>query len=362
MAFKGGGKGKGSLEGLPNSSIEGLPRAGVAVFKDSADKAVDFVERLREALAPHEAGQVHFENIDVSNVNWPLMSFSLLLDVLQDKSASTTRLKAFKAGLDDECAVYLAGWLEQLPAESLPSELHLSHNQMTQRGLDTLLDAIEAKRAELETMALPIWFRLESNKVDMQSSGPIAKALVEQGRAVLVAKIGDRAPSNASVALPSFANKGGGGKGKPAAAPAPAYMALGGGGGPAAAAAAAAAASWKGAWGPGNFMGGYNWWEQPAGNFKGGCYNWWEQPAGSWVQPTWQGKGGPRPTGRLQTSSAQAVDRSRTPAARTPAARAPAESGKSKLPPGWEEQWSEEYQIPYYWNNVTGESLWEPPK
>eukprot|EP00927_Polykrikos_kofoidii_P007490 TRINITY_DN13075_c0_g1_i2.p1 TRINITY_DN13075_c0_g1~~TRINITY_DN13075_c0_g1_i2.p1 ORF type:complete len:705 (+),score=140.29 TRINITY_DN13075_c0_g1_i2:86-2200(+) len=32
------------------------------------------------------------------------------------------------------------------------------------------------------------------------------------------------------------------------------------------------------------------------------------------------------------------------------------------LPPPWEKQWSEEYQIPYYWNPESGEALWEPPK
>lgn len=59
-----------------------------------------------------------------------------------------------------------------------------------------------------------------------------------------------------------------------------------------------------------------------------------------------------------------AQDRSRTPVARTAAAAAtlaPAKGSKAPLPKPWEEHWSEEYQIPYFWNVDTGESLWERP-
>eukprot|EP00747_Dinoflagellata_sp_TGD_P167822 gnl/TRDRNA2_/TRDRNA2_192993_c0_seq1.p1 gnl/TRDRNA2_/TRDRNA2_192993_c0~~gnl/TRDRNA2_/TRDRNA2_192993_c0_seq1.p1 ORF type:complete len:443 (-),score=72.15 gnl/TRDRNA2_/TRDRNA2_192993_c0_seq1:122-1393(-) len=54
---------------------------------------------------------------------------------------------------------------------------------------------------------------------------------------------------------------------------------------------------------------------------------------------------------------AAAADRSRTPPPR-PAAPPPPKNG---LPPPWEEHWSDEYGIPYYWNPTNGESLWEKP-
>lgn len=37
----------------------------------------------------------------------------------------------------------MAEWIESLPAEHLPSELHLSHNRMSPSGFHSLLQAIE---------------------------------------------------------------------------------------------------------------------------------------------------------------------------------------------------------------------------
>jgi len=89
--------------------------------------------------------------------------------------------------------------------------------------------------------------------------------------------------------------------------------------------------------------------------------------------------GGMRPNGPVTAwprgSAGTAVDRSRTPAARinggagvvaggkgaAPHAPHGAPPKKSNLPAPWEEQWSEEYQIPYFWNAENGESLWEKP-
>lgn len=52
-----------------------------------------------------------------------------------------------------------------------------------------------------------------------------------------------------------------------------------------------------------------------------------------------------------------AADRSRTPAGRQSQPNQP----KKKPPHPWEEQFSEEFGIPYFWNPVTQESLWEMP-
>lgn len=75
---------------------------------------------------------------------------------------------------------------------------------------------------------------------------------------------------------------------------------------------------------------------------------------------------------------AGAQDRSRTPVARNIAAGGgvgvvkgggkgavkavtPPAAAKNDMPHPWEEHWSEEYQIPYYWNSESGEALWERP-
>eukprot|EP00933_Yihiella_yeosuensis_P074061 TRINITY_DN8289_c0_g1_i2.p1 TRINITY_DN8289_c0_g1~~TRINITY_DN8289_c0_g1_i2.p1 ORF type:complete len:141 (+),score=31.66 TRINITY_DN8289_c0_g1_i2:420-842(+) len=56
-------------------------------------------------------------------------------------------------------------------------------------------------------------------------------------------------------------------------------------------------------------------------------------------------------------NAGSAADRSRTPAARQP----PPAPGKKPLPHPWEEHFSEEYNIPYFWNSETGDALWEKP-
>jgi len=109
------------------------------------------------------------------------------------------------------------------------------------------------------------------------------------------------------------------------------------------------------------------------------------RPAVTTIKPVAQGGGkgmaggfgaaGARPVQRITPGPAanasvwprgnagSAVDRSRTPAARgAPAqpAKPPPKKG-SDLPYPWEEHWSEEYQIPYFWNSETGDSLWEKP-
>eukprot|EP00930_Biecheleria_cincta_P052699 TRINITY_DN3798_c1_g5_i1.p1 TRINITY_DN3798_c1_g5~~TRINITY_DN3798_c1_g5_i1.p1 ORF type:complete len:415 (-),score=103.68 TRINITY_DN3798_c1_g5_i1:113-1357(-) len=56
---------------------------------------------------------------------------------------------------------------------------------------------------------------------------------------------------------------------------------------------------------------------------------------------------------QMKGNAGASSSRSRTPAPR---------SGKGAgLPHPWEEHYSDEYKIPYYWNSETGESLWEKP-
>lgn len=46
----------------------------------------------------------------------------------------------------------------------------------------------------------------------------------------------------------------------------------------------------------------------------------------------------------------------------TPPAKAPPRTRSKALPYPWEEHWSDEFNIPYYWNSETGDSAWERPK
>ncbi|CAE8610765.1 unnamed protein product [Polarella glacialis] len=78
-------------------------------------------------------------------------------------------------------------------------------------------------------------------------------------------------------------------------------------------------------------------------------------------QGTW---GATQQTQQPRGSAGTATDRSRTPAPRVtpplPKAVAPAQR-PGGLPAPWEEHFSEEFGIPYYWNADNGESLWEKP-
>lgn len=80
--------------------------------------------------------------------------------------------------------------------------------------------------------------------------------------------------------------------------------------------------------------------------------------------------GQPSPIVTVQKPAIRIADRSRTPApkaspapaadAEPPAPAAP-EDAPTALPHGWEEHFSEEYNIPYFWNIFNGKSMWERP-
>ena len=200
-----------NIPSIPNSSIGSLPHRGVAIFHGVENQSIDFCEKLQQTLEPYPPGACQFENIDVSSVPWSILDLSVLFDVLRDKQASTRRLKAFKCGLDDEGIGIVAGWLATLPHDSLPDEIHLSHNKITQDGFHELLCVIERKRAEPASEKPPVWLRMENNQVD----GDVLASLTSEGRICQVASIKDqeRFSSNAAVAMPSFSNS----KGRPPA-------------------------------------------------------------------------------------------------------------------------------------------------
>mmetsp|Transcript_88205 Transcript_88205/g.224560 ORF Transcript_88205/g.224560 Transcript_88205/m.224560 type:complete len:463 (-) Transcript_88205:79-1467(-) len=441
---------------LQQACISGLPSHGVAVFRGSSEQTVEFCEALRQRMTGFQPGQCAFDNIDISQVVWDSLSVSLLIDILQEKQASTKRFKAFKCRLDDDAIRVVAGWLETLPPANMPSEVHLSHNDISQDGFSVLLEVLQAKRALLSLAAIPIWLRVENNRV----GEAFLSGLVESGVISMVPKVGDRRPGAAVMAMPSFQHGG-----APAAAvPPPDWpaapgamarvVAFGAGSGAAGVPVAPVAAAQAGAAGGGS---GANWWEKD-GNAGGGGGNWWEKkdvgwkPAGdawkkeegdSWKKDdgwnksgekgaestmlhpktsdkwsgaeksgdsmkagetgkdskndswnsrpqqaagpakaaspggSWATVGTPKaaaaaafPGGAFQMQQvvqphakalAATVDRSRSPAPRTQML-VPQQPKEAPLPPGWEEQFSDEYNIPYFWNTETQESSWERPK
>lgn len=368
---------------VPQASILGLPTQGVAAYRGSPDQAIDFCEALRTRLGEYNWGEVVFDNIDVAQVQWSDINFSLFMDVLQEKGVSTKRLKAFKCGLDDEAIKLVAGWLEMLNADAMPSEIHLSHNKITAEGFDALVAVLEMKRAELAQAAAPVWVRVENNGVPEEH----LKDLEAQGKVVKVAGIWDRKPSEtAVVAMPSFAATGGA-SGAQKWSPVPQagglqWGAKGGKGGGLAVAAwnangKGAAASWQGgsSWTPQRPAGAAQALQAYGAVGKGAAFRPLQYGGGKGapaaipaaritpaavrplaarqvqqIQPLRPGQAG------VAARAATAADRSRTPITRKP------EPAEPKLAPGWSKEWSDEYQIPYFWNKETGDSVWEPPE
>lgn len=354
--------------GMPKSCVHGLPDNGEVLFAEGPDKAVEFCDRLREKLAEHPDG-MRLQNIEISKVQWSTVALELLLSMFQEKSATSMRIKAFRCGLDDQGLETIITWLEATPAEGLPSEIHLSHNQITTAGFQKLVEVLEAKWAELTTKPLPIWLRVEGNKIEDSA----IKQLVQDQRAVFCANCGGRNAhvGKAALAFPGFPDQKSQGyqkgyqehKGKgswagwdsaPMMAMAAKAAALKGCRPPQAFAAAGAGSNGKGWQASG-------WGNQPPAHIPAASRPVTARPLT--VTPAAQ-----QQIGWSQT--VRATDRSRTPLGREAAQviqpaqvvqpAQQAEKAKS-LPHPWEEQFSDEYKIPYYWNPETGESMWEPP-
>lgn len=438
MAGKGGSRlppVSRNVPGMANSSIAGLPLRGVAVFRDEQEKALDWCEQLRVALDQYAPGEVSFENIDVSMVQWSSLDFSLLVDVLSERYVSTRRLKAYKCGLDDECIGQVTAWLSGLPAQSLPSEIHLSHNSMTQEGFLALLEVIEQKRSELTEKVPPIWLRVEENQVPQE----VIDQLVAEGKIGLAQSVSarQRLHCEALVAMPSL--RGGDRRASPTAAGLAVWNAPGKGGKGVNFSAKGAVAGGKGVQsgkgslslpsskGGGQLSSGAPWAERGTASVTGAIRSGWRgdsrgpsasggasssattpppaRPLGCAGKGL--GKSGKVPLAtqedhlldlqlereltrdlhqqqqaefrrtqqqrqQPQQARASAVpakvagkvaaarDRSRTPAVRNKASN-PQDDADKPLPHPWEKHWSDEYNIPYFWNKETGESLWETP-
>lgn len=395
MAGKGFGKSGPSINfnvpGLPKSSIEKLPHSGVAYFRDRPDQAVTFVERVREELGKHGEGVCRFQNIDIAQVAWDSLNISQLLGVLQEKAASTDRLKAFKCGFGDDVAELIESWLMDIPSDRLPSEIHLSHNKLTAKGMALIVDLLETKRNELKIKPAPIWFRIESNDVDRS----YLEQLAAEGKLVYAKTLGAYERTGNKTAVISMPSLGG------ASSPAPAW--------PAQQQAwpaqqpqwPAMQAHWPAQQAPQQAWGAALGWGAVA-PAKGAW------PANGWAATPANGKASPAPAGKAASSIgagfvspavaaaraaatgkgkavAATVDRSRSPAPRVTQMIQQRQQGQpvrqqvqqvlqkqqpppkkvvaaeKPLPPNWEKHHSDEFNIPFWWNSVTEESVWERP-
>jgi len=167
---------------LEKSVVKGLPWRGEAIFSDGPEKEREFCLAVREEVLKHPHGSCKFSNIEISGRAFSTLGISELLELLLECNATTERLKAFRCGLGDETALLIGCWLAKLPAEALPQEIHLSHNEITTGAFDALMSVIDVQLAKVPRR-LPMWLRLESNRIDparvhaLAGSGRVCLAL-----------------------------------------------------------------------------------------------------------------------------------------------------------------------------------------
>jgi len=369
-----------------------------------------FLQELNEKFEQHADSTLTFEDIDISQNPIPFEQFTNFFATLQATGCNVQRLRLFGCPtLNDDAVTVLAGWLATVAPEAVPLEMHLSDCAITTEGFTILMEAIEQNESFPKTTphgsTSPMYVRMENNYISEEAiqeriacgtlttftkgwqgggqlTNPAAKVkLLVRGPGQFQQKQGEPpAPEDAAApkqvidwnadwqAQQQAKGKGKMGKGmqqqqvsqpwqqqaQAQAAwmqPRPAWpqqngakggqMALGAAQG---ARAVPAQQAWAGA--PAQQ-------QQPWG--KGARPAAVQQQAwgGAPQQQAW-GKGG-------AAKGAVAGDRSRTPMPVKPAQPPVVKRLPAALPAPWEEHFSDEYGIPYFWNAKSGEAVWERP-
>ncbi|CAK0882763.1 unnamed protein product [Prorocentrum cordatum] len=155
-------------------------------------------------MGPHKGFKICFASIDVSQVQWSSLSFTMLIRILRESGARATVWKSIKAGLNDEALGQLRRWFESMPAENLPEEIHLSHNHISTPAFEAFVSTLETKRSELSRSVPAIWCQVDHNNVRQQ----VIQQLVDRGVICYVSAQEDRYHSCtvAVLAMPPLAD------------------------------------------------------------------------------------------------------------------------------------------------------------
>jgi len=358
---------------LPNGHIEVKARRRL---KDSGTFEA-FVEELQSVLisAKESNSDATVADFDVSQNPITADQFEMIFNALALAGVKVQRYRLFGCpALNDEAMRHLAEHFTQdLTSETSPAELHLSDCAIMTDGFLALMSAIEEKELYptqiLRGRALPLYLRLENNYIDEAVIQEKVDAGIIRGYKKGPGVRQEAGPSvkiNLVVRLDNSYQQKTGEPPAPEDAPPPKPVHDGaksgwqdnrstnwqqGSGRPA----------WsQTAWQPRSALPALirpQQWSAPARPFtQGNARTATVRPQSQWGNQGSWGRG----------SAAAATDRSRTPAGRgansgpyPPSGPPPKKS--AGLPHPWEEQWSDEYQIPYYWNSETGEALWEKP-
>jgi len=397
--------------------ISGRPSALVVKARrqlKTEEEATQFNSDLLEILEANAAPETAFEDFDVSQNPISAEQFDSLFSALSTANVRVERMRLFGCPtLDDSVVLLLAGWFSTVTPETVPLELHLSDCAITTEGFNSLMDAIEFNEAfpyKHPSSGQPslLYLRLENNYIEESA----IQQRVDSGMMIAFKKNSrpTKPPAEAKIKLlvmdyGKFQQKAGPPP-APEDAPPPkeVFDKSSGQWGQGKKGGWQSQGSWQytGGWKPATAAIGDARPAQKGGGGGGGAAPWqkgrsqapmatqsttvrpapwqqnkgWQQNAAAAPQATTgrpyskgtsNGKGaasgvqagkGKNAGGGLQTAQ-RVADRSRTP----PPVQQPAKPppGKVPLPAPWEQHFSDEYGIPYYWNSKTGAAVWERP-
>jgi len=342
-----------------------------------------FMEKLESAVA---GGDVVVSDLDLSQNKLTIDQWCQVITALSSVNARVLRFRLFGSpSLSDDIIIQIADYFAGLTDKQAPQEIHLSDCAITTSGFNYFVEKIESvDYYPLKAGAgrpTPLYVRLENNYIEESAikekveSGVIKPFTKKDGRPG-----GDKgAKINLLIQSHGRFQQKSGTPPSPEDAPPPKQIndinSRGG-------------SSWNA-----QARTGYgNWRDQqwPA-TTKGGSTTRWSGgaaiqgskpgitplnkiPAGKTITPTPTRSMGMASANRGSYGANQgSTDRSRTPMGRGGngmATRGPAGKGgakgfgkgrNQKLPHPWEEHWSDDYNIPYFWNSETGSSVWERP-
>jgi len=375
---------EGMIVKMPNGAVEIKARRKLA--DPGAFEA--FVEEIQTTLIQMKEADANATvcDFDVSQNPTTAEQFEMLFNALALAGVKVQRFRLFGCpALNDEAMKHIADHFTQdLTNETAPAEMHLSDCAITTDGFLSLMSAIEEKDVyptkSIPGRTLPMYLRLENNYIDQA----VIQEKVDAGiiRAFKKGPGSRQEVHDPAIKINLVTRAEGSYQQKTGEPPAPED-----------------APPPKQVWdqGPPKGKGGNQSWQQSRPPWSSGA-GWspaaqalprWNsaRPVGpSHVRPqvvrplygagqggVRMGAAGVRPGASWMQASARgsvgsATDRSRTPMGRGSSGGSgpwpptgPPPKKNSGLPAPWEEQWSDEYQIPYYWNSETGESLWEKP-
>jgi len=370
---------------------------------------------------PH--AQLKFEDLDISQNPIPVEQFDALFSTLATMGVHVMRLKMFGCPtVNDEVCGYIGRWLSQVTADNCPSEIHLSDCAITGEGFLAIMTACEnnigVPRIHPNSQrTVPLYLRLEGNYIpealihQKVEEGVIGQFQKSKGASKGEQQIPEGAKCKLLVTQMNQFRQNEGEPPPPEDAPPPKAVKAWNSSG---------IDDRRGPRGPPGPLRNYNSnrdqskqppWSRDSKSQNGswkdqGQWDSWKKESWNdkwkkdwdkekWNQNSWNGGGAGGGKGRSKgsgtayaalpssasqsahkgssrggggwaigaapSSSQRATPSSAGDRSRTPKPRQPKEAPPGVLPPNWEEQWSDEYSIPYYWNNKTGESVWEKP-